>query len=249
MKCDIEIFHHNQWHLAATFSVPENQVVRGYSGSGTLIYNINYAVENLDKSDYTALSCRNPVNFDFYNLPTWPPFLLDLLPSGAGRRAILNQLSMPDRGSKSDWPLLLYGASNPVGNLRIKQAVLQSEDSLPHPGFTQAEIVERAEGFIEYAHSHGAPVAGSSGVQGDAPKFLLTQDKHGRWHADGALPDSLAKKHWIVKFPRGHLSSDYAVLRNEFFYYKVARALGLRVHAPPEFVNNTLFIPRFDREV
>jgi hypothetical protein len=55
-------------------------------------------LENLDKNDYTALSCRNPVNFEFNDLPTWPPFLLDLLPSGAGRRAILNQMNMPEGG-------------------------------------------------------------------------------------------------------------------------------------------------------
>ncbi len=98
MKCDIEIFHHNKWHMAATFSVPENQVDRGFSGAGRLVYDLHYALAYLDKNDYTALSCRNPATFDFYDLPTWPPFLLDLLPSGAGRRAILNQLSMPDRG-------------------------------------------------------------------------------------------------------------------------------------------------------
>lgn len=249
MKCDIEIFHHGQWHYAASFSVTEPEVEKGYKGAGTLIYDIYYVGEYVNKTDFTALACANPVQFDFYRLPTWPPFLLDLLPSGAGRRAILNQLNLPDRGSKSDWPLLLFGASNPVGNLRIKQAVDQNPILSQHSGFTRDEIIERAEGFIEYARGHGAPVAGSSGAQGDAPKFLLTQDEQGRWHADGALPDSHAKRHWIVKFPRGHLNSDYAVLRNEFAYYKVAQQLGLRVHALPEFVNNTLFIPRFDREV
>lgn len=248
MKCDIEIFHNNKWHMAATFSVFETQVDKGYRGAGKLVYDLHYALENLNKNDYCALSCRNPVNFDYFDSSSWPPFLLDLLPSGAGRRSILNQLNLSERGPKSDWPLLLQGASNPVGNLRIMQAN-QGEKSASHSGFIQSEIVERAEKFIEYAHSHGAPVAGSSGVQGDAPKFLLTQDQHGRWHADGALEDDLAKKHWIVKFPRGRLQSDYAVLRNEFAYYKVAKDLGLRVHALPEFINNTLFIPRFDREV
>ncbi len=249
MKCDIEIFHHNRWHQAATLSVHTSEIDKGYSGASTLIYDIYYVANYVDKCDYTALSCGNPVQFDFYHLPAWPPFLLDLLPSGAGRRAILNQLYVPERGPKSDSLLLLSGASNPVGNLRIKQAALQITALSQHPGFAKTEIIERAEGFIEYAHGHGAPVSGSSGVQGDAPKFLLTQDAKGRWHADGALSDNLAKKHWIVKFPRGHLKSDYAVLRNEFAYYKVAQRLGLRVHAIPEYINNTLFIPRFDRDV
>lgn len=249
MKCDIEIFHHDKWHLAATFSVSDDQVEKGYRGAGKLVYNIQYAAEHLDNIDNTALSCCNPVNFDFTRLTTWPPFLLDLLPSGAGRRAILNQMNVPDRGPNSDWPLLLFGAGNPIGNLRIREASEKIENTSSHPGFTQAEIIERAEHFIEYAYGHGAPVAGSSGAQGDAPKFLLTQDHNERWHADGALPDALAKRHWIVKFPRGHLTSDYAVLRNEFAYYKVAKALGLRVHTLPIFQNNALFIPRFDREI
>jgi len=102
--------------------------------------------------------------------------------------------------------------------------------------------------FIEYARGHGAPVSGSTGVQGDAPKFLLTLDYKNHWHADGVLPDSQALKHFIIKFPRGHLDSDKAVLRNEAAYYQVAKVAGLRVHALPEYINNTLFIPRFDRK-
>lgn len=249
MKCEIEIFHHDKWRLAASFAVSEGQVGKGYKGAGRFVYDLHYALEHLDRNDYCAVSCLYPVTFEFDNISTWPPFLLDLLPSGAGRRAILNQLNRPEQGPLSDWPLLLYGGGNPIGNLRIKQDDDKKDDFILHPGFEQSEIVARAEKFIEYAHGHGAPVAGSSGVQGDAPKFLLTQDRMGRWHADGALPDELAEKHWIVKFPRGRLSSDYVVLRNEFAYYKVAQALGLRVHAIPQFINNTLFIPRFDRKV
>lgn len=250
MKCEIEIFHNNQWHLAATFYISEGQVENGYKGASRLLYDLDYAVTNLEKNDNTALSCRIPVNLEFVRLPTWPPFLLDILPSGAGRRAILNQMNVPDRGPKSDWSLLLNGASNPIGNLRIKPSQIQNEKKpFTHSGFTESEIIERAENFIEYAHGHGAPISGSSGAQGDAPKFLLTQDQNNRWHADGALPDELAKKHWLIKFPRGHLQSDYAVLRNEFAYYKVAQALGLRVHALPKFKDNTLFVPRFDRKV
>jgi hypothetical protein len=65
MKCEIEIFHHNKWFLAATFSVLDNQVDEGYLGAGKLTYDLHYAVDNLDHTDYTALSCRHPVNLDF----------------------------------------------------------------------------------------------------------------------------------------------------------------------------------------
>lgn len=108
-------------------------------------------------------------------------------------------------------------------------------------------MVERGEAFIDYARAHGAPVAGSSGAQGDAPKFLLTQDHNGRWHADGSLPDHRAMKHWLVKFPRGKAASDRAVLRNEARYPGIARELGLCVHELPNWDRDALFVPRFDR--
>ena len=54
----------------------------------------------------------------------------------------------------------------------------------------RADVLERAESFIEYARSQGASIAGGSGAAGDAPKFLLREDDAGRWHADGAGPDA-----------------------------------------------------------
>lgn len=249
MNVDIEIFHHNQWHLAATFSLlGESAWEQGYRAPGILNYETKYAIDYIAQSGLTALSALYPVDFAMIKTPAWPPFLLDLLPSGAGRRALLNFLNQNDQGPKSDWELLTHGAGNPPGNLRIKQAAELLEYKA-HPGFEKAEIIKRAEKFIEYARGHGAPVSGSTGVQGDAPKFLLTRDYNDRWHADGVLPDQEALEHFIVKFPRGHLNSDKAVLRNEAAYYHVAKVAGLRVHAFPEFINNTLFIPRFDRKV
>lgn len=221
---------------------------KGYRAPGLLAYETLYAVKYMNQSSITALSACFPVDFAMIKTTVWPAFLLDLLPTGAGRRAILNYFNKPELGPKSNWELLLQGASNPPGNLRIKQAALLLEQS-KHPGFDKLEVVKRAENFIEYARGHGAPVSGSSGVQGDAPKFLLTVDYNNRWHADGVLPDKKAKQHFIVKFPRGHLNSDKAVLRNEAAYYQVAKMAGLRVHAIPEFIDNTLFIPRFDRKV
>lgn len=249
MKADIEIFHHNEWHLAASFSLlGADPQAQGYRTPGILIYEPDYVINYNDKFGIEALSSRYPVNFDVNKTPSWPAFLLDLIPSGAGRRAFFENLSAPDQGPKSDWQLLIAGATNPPGNLRIKQAAEQLERA-HHPGFEKSEIIERKETFIEYARGRGAPVSGSTGAQGDAPKFLLTLDHLNRWHADGALPDAQAKKHYIVKFPRGHLSSDRAVLRNEAAYYKVAKHAGLRVHEIPEFINNTLFVSRFDRDV
>jgi len=234
--------------LAATFTLlGETAWEQGYRAPGLLAYDVEYAVNYINQSGITAVSACYPVDFAVIKTVTWPAFLLDLLPSGAGRRALLNFLNQIEQGPKSDWQLLMQGAGNSPGNLRIKQAA-ELLNHYEHPGFDKSEIIERAEMFIEYARGHGAPVSGSTGVQGDAPKFLLTLDYHNHWHADGVLPDSEAFKHFIVKFPRGHLDSDKAVLRNEAAYYQVAKKVGLRVHALPEYINNTLFIPRFDRK-
>jgi serine/threonine-protein kinase HipA len=249
MKCEIEIFLNNQWQTIANFDGFDTESHRGYSGSGILLYDVNYVVEHMGATDIRALSCNYPVNFELEKTRTWPAFMLDLLPAGAGRQALLKQFALEERGAKADWFLLLNGAGNPPGNLRIKEAAQQLNTENKHPGFELEEVISRQSHFIEYALEHGAPIAGSSGAQGDAPKFLLTQDKNNRWHADGTLQDTEAKKHWLVKFPRGHRKSDQLVLQHEYRYYFLAKAMGLRVHSEPIYKHNTLIIPRFDRIV
>ncbi len=187
-----------------------------------------------------------PPNFELIKLPHWPPFLLDLLPSGAGRRALLNLHNLPEQQAKSDWFLLNVGAACPPGNMRIQEAV-QPELIDKHNGFDKSEIIGRKDDFIEYARAHGAPVAGSTGAQGDAPKYLLTRDHQGKWHADGALSDAHAQKHYLVKYPRGNTEKDKLILYYEALYHEMARTLGLRVHDALQWVDDTLFIPRFDR--
>ncbi|MCK5539937.1 MAG: HipA domain-containing protein [Deltaproteobacteria bacterium] len=147
----------------------------------------------------------------------------------------------------ADWHLLLKGAGNPPGNLRIQEASERSP--VDHPGFAKSDVVNRHEDFIEYAERNGALVAGATDVQGEAPKFLINQDCQGKWHADGALPDSKIKKFWLIKFPRGTTNPDRLILKNEAPYYEVARNFGLRTGEPLEFIDNSLFISRFDRSV
>src|SRR3546814_10361697 len=76
-------------------------------------------------------------------------------------------------------------------------------DATSAPGFTLQDMVERADVFVEQLAIHSMLAAGTPGVQGVAPKFLLTQDEEGRWFPDTALPDARARRHWIVKLPRG----------------------------------------------
>ncbi|MBK8452672.1 MAG: HipA domain-containing protein [Thiofilum sp.] len=248
MKCTIEIFHNNQWHEAATFMPAPDVTTKGYKSAGRLSYDTLYAAQYSEQGISAAVSCRYPVNFEIHKEEAWAAFLLDILPSGAGRRFWLQKLGIRD-GASADWSLLCQGAGNPIGNLRIREAVKILDSNTPHLGFSYDEVLSRGDAFIEYAYQHGAPIAGSSGAQGDAPKFLLTQDKNQRWHGDGTLPDDQCSKYWLVKFPRSNRLDDVRVLRNEAAYYAVAQWFGVRTGQALELAQDALFIPRFDRVV
>ena len=260
-KATIEIFRGGQWCAAGVLR-PEDYR-QGYRGSSRFEYILEYAVENTGGllAPAAGLSCRYPVDFDLHSETRWPAFILDILPSGYGRQQWLEQLDLND-GPAADWPLLVRGTAFPVGNLRIAEAVaaknpshqvpLASGELAPanrHPGFNRRDIIERNENFVEYAFQLGIYAAGGSDVQGVAPKMLLAQDVQGHWHAEGVLPDEQVQAHWLVKFPRGRAVADQQVLKNEAAYMEVAKSLGLRVHGALEFVEYSLFLPRFDRRV
>lgn len=260
LRATIQINLAGQWQDAATVSPVD--ISQGHVGASVLEYLPHYALAHIGQSeDAAGVSCRYPANFDYYDLLTWPPLLLDLLPNGAGRERWLTQLLIAD-GLSADWPLLLHACANPPGNLRIKEAAENRRKlhTLPqadgrqvaithHAGFSQQDIVDKQEHFIEYAYQHGAFAAGASDVQGVAPKFLMVVDSLGRWHAQGALEETQEHAHYIVKFPRGKSTADKQVLKNEAAYMQVAKALGISVHGPLVWRQNTLFIPRFDRPV
>ena len=257
----IEICRAGRWQPAATLTpaTPE----RGYLGAARFDYLLEYAAENAgpDTAPSAGVSGRYPVDFDLHQHDHWPAFVLDLLPSGYGRRQWLEQLELVE-GPSSDWPLLLRGTAFPPGNLRIAEAAAAKDlDCLvptaagdvvamrDHPGFTREDVLARDEAFIEYAYQHGIYAAGGSDVQGVAPKLLLTQDRGGAWHAEGRLPDADVLAHWLVKRPRGNTAADRQVLKNEAAYMQVAEKLGLRVHGTLIWERNNLFVPRFDRRV
>ncbi|MFK7958366.1 MAG: type II toxin-antitoxin system HipA family toxin [Lysobacterales bacterium] len=257
----IEIFLGGSWVPAATLKPVD--VGRGYQSASQFEYLLEYATEYAGAATAAAMgtSCRYPVDFDLHRETNWPPFMLDILPSGFGRRLWLEQLELAD-GPSADWQLLLRGAAFPPGNLRIAEAAAAKDldclvptasgDSVAmrdHPGFTRDEVVARGETFIEYAYQLGIYAAGGSDVQGVAPKLLLAEDWGGAWHAEGRLPDHAVKQHWLMKRPRGNSDADLQVLRNEAAYMRVAAELGLRVHANLDWDSNNLFVPRFDRTV
>ena len=249
--CTLQVFIDGTWRDAAALTLMGDET-RGIGAGTFLSYEVNYALDHFQRSDAAALSINHPVNLFPLNEGTWPPFLIDLLPQGYGRKELLNQLRRDENaGPGADWELLCAGAGNPIGNIRVKEAHAWIADKTAGQGigFTIEQVAERAGDFNEYLAQHGLFLAGSSGVQGEWPKILLTRAKDGLYYLDHALPDHLADKHFIVKFGRGSDRALANILHCEAPYMQLARTLGLRVHDDLLLKERALFIPRFDREV
>ncbi|MCE2660935.1 MAG: HipA domain-containing protein [Rubrivivax sp.] len=246
--CTLELHAAGAWHAAASVSLlgPEAEGWRAKTYSG---YAVDWAFAHAGAADAHALCARWPVGLEPHQEDHWPVHLIDMLPQGYGRQELLRRIGQPaTAGVGADWKLLLAGAGNPIGNLRVKEAAcLLAANTGPLRGFTDNEVAHRGDEFAEYLASHGLFVAGSSGVQGEWPKLLLTRADDGLLYLDHSLPDERAAQHYIVKFGRGTDQQLASILRHEAPYMGIARLLGLRVHAPLALRQRALFIPRFDR--
>ena len=249
--CTIQIYHQQQWLDCAIVELLAASAL-GWEAKTRTSYLFEYAISSMGAQDAHALSYNLPVNVQSVICETWPAFLVDLLPQGFGRQELLQQLNFTEHAQQqADWALLNAGASNPIGHLRIKEAHQWLQQHYPNTirGFHLQEIIERNETFIESLASFGLFVGGSSGVQGEWPKLLLTQAHDGLFYLDHTLEDSHAKKHWLVKFSRGQDQRLEKILSQEALYIKLAQYLGLNVYQDLEMHGRTLFIPRFDRVI
>lgn len=246
----LELFLQGHWQPVATLEILAG-IERGTEAETRVAYLIEHVLGAQGRRDAAALSATFPVSLEFTRLHTWPAFAVDLLPQGYGRQELARRLNIPASTRRSDWELLMAGAGNPIGNLRVSEAFsyIREHATGPSRGFTRDEILSRSETFMEYLATEGYFISGSSGVQGEWPKILLTQDRAGYWHLDHLLPDQDAASHWIVKFARGDNPIFRTILAVEEVYYAIASELGLRVGQPLIHENGVLFIPRFDRSV
>ena len=248
--CTLQLHAQGAWHDVASVRLSGDEAdgwkAKTYSG-----YALEWAFAHAGATDAHALCVRWPVGLEPLQLNHWPVFLIDMLPQGFGRQELLQRMGRsPMAGVPADWPLLLAGAGNPIGHLRVKEAVQWLEANAgAQRGFTEEEVAQRGDAFSEYLASYGLFVAGSSGVQGEWPKVLLTRAKDGLLYLDHTLPDAQAVQHYIVKFGRGTDRQLASILRHEAPYMDLAQQLGLRVHAPLVLRERALFIPRFDRVV
>jgi len=246
--CTLQLHAAGAWHDVASVSLlgPE---VEGWKATTYAGYDVDWAFAHAGATDAHAMCAGWPVGLEPLQSPHWPVFVIDMLPQGYGRQELLRRIGQaPTAGIAADWKLLLAGAGNPIGNLRVKEAAdwLATQSSTLR-GFTDDEVAERGDEFAEYLATHGLFVAGSSGVQGEWPKVLLTRAEDGLLYLDHTLPDARAVEHFIVKFGRGQDTQLASILRHEAPYMDIAQHLGLRVHAPLALRRRALFIPRFDR--
>ena len=249
-ECTIQLFAAGQWQVVANVTLL-GDAVRGWRAATYTGYATEWALSHNGAVDAWALGSQFAVGLRPWKLEHWPVFLLDMLPQGYGRGELLRQLGLPETAeADADWPLLLTGAGNSIGNLRVKEAAdwLSSRVGTVR-GFIDEEVAARSEDFMSYLSQHGLFVAGSSGVQGEWPKILLTRARDGLLYLDHTLPDTEATAHYIVKFGRGPNERLAAILRHEASYMAIAAHLGLRVHSPLSLRDRALFIPRFDRVV
>ena len=248
--CTLQLHAAGAWRDVGQVSLRgalrEGWKARTYSG-----YALDWAFEHPGAKDAHAVCAGWPVGLEPLAQPHWPVFLIDMLPQGFGRQELLRRIGQsPTAGVGADWPLLLAGAGNPIGHLRVKEAAAWlAAHAGPLHGFSDDEVAQRSDGFAEHLAAHGLFVAGSSGVQGEWPKILLTRADDGLLYLDHTLPDERARAHYIVKFGRGTDPQLASILRHEAPYMGIAQLLGLRVHAPLTLRERALFIPRFDRVV
>ncbi len=145
MIATLQIYIDGKWTVAGTFDSRG-----GIAAGGYLEYDQDFVFAHVENSPECRMGLRYPVNFELYQESRWPAFLLDILPTGAGRRVWARRLGLTD-GEGADWQLLLNGAGNPPGNLRVAEAVIPPAGS--HPGFTKEEVVEK-NAIVKSLHRH-----------------------------------------------------------------------------------------------
>ncbi len=258
-RLHVQIHERDRWRDA--FSIRIEEPHRGHRGGTVSEYETSYPFDvdaTFDGSvvDQRAVSVDFPINLGLMRRSTWPPFLLDMMPQGEARAGVVQRLGLPSGGDEADLPILIRTGGQPIGNLRIREAVEQegwfAHPSMPiDPSLTLEQIEDHSTDFAEVLTSYAAAAAGSSGVQGVWPKLMLTlSSEDGAYWPDSILPDRHAARHFIVKTSASGASErQKLILRSEPGYLEVARACGLRCGEPLRWLNGTLLIPRFDRAV
>ena len=252
----IQALINSQWLDIAELQIMQPE--KGAASLSELEYNLDYAIQHLDKRDECACSLSLPINILVkHESKKWFGFLDDIVPSGAARRYWLRYLGLNHLShAEQDIILLEKGTIAPVGNLRIKEALtLKNPESTLHlRQFTVTDVVNRQAEFLEYAQQMGAISGGATGAGGEAPKLLIRlSDDSLVWIDTYQENFTQPDQHYLVKFPRGNRSDlDCNILRAEYYYYHELKSLGFntidikQMKLIEGIAYPSLWLPRFD---
>jgi serine/threonine-protein kinase HipA len=241
MQLTLETYYQGDWHHSATMTLLDDDA--GHKSPSRIEYETNYFIafaaigftDETNITDARALSVRHPVNLLSQPCPSWPAFLLDLMPQGYARRRLSAHMGIRADDPASESSLLLRSAGNPIGNIRIREAANLERDRLEGItpiGVSQEKILTGSaalDALFEQCITHASSAIG---LQGEWPKIALTQAKDGLFYPDGFVDDSDALQHVIVKRPRSSSTKDRLILQAEAAYSRLAQHLDLNVHAP-----------------
>jgi serine/threonine-protein kinase HipA len=236
---------------------------KGLTGSLQFYYDTMYVNDadtfrpGLNFTDERAISVTLPGDFvSHFDEKRTSPLLRDIIPQGAGRRALCQFWGKKDTGPGMDFRLLKEGCVAPIGNLRIKEAAEAFQERVAGKipmALTREDVADQNSELIQYAHHLGLAVEGATGAGGEAPKLLLVEDEAGSFYLEGTLEEARIAQHWLVKFPRGRmLSDDEDILRAEAVFYDVLAELGvdtIKGARLQEGRKPALWLPRFDRVI
>jgi serine/threonine-protein kinase HipA len=258
MQLTFETYWQGDWHQSATLTLLEGNA--GHHSACRFEYEINYFIgfaavgfdDETNITDARALSARHPVNLLSQPCSSWPAFLLDLMPQGYARRGLSTDMGLKADDPATELSLLLRTSGNPIGNIRIREAAeLETErlEGITPIGLSEEDILMGSpalDASFDQCISHASSAIG---LQGEWPKIALTQAKDGLFYPDAFVGNDNATQHVIVKRPRSSSIKDRLILQAEAGYSRLAQHLGLQVHAPSTYGNDTLIIPRFDRRI
>lgn len=226
---------------------------KGHRGSTTTEYVLDYFVKHAAIDSVTdpvrddrAVSILHPVGEDRW-LPTWPAFLMDMLPQGPARILLGKALGLNGVLASSELSLLAYAGGCPVGNLRIREASENTVRAEAVRGIPINEVLTRSPAFIDYATSLPWSSPSSVCLQGEWPKIQLTLASDGLLYPDMAIDDSEAGQRYIVKLARSRDPRDSLILEIEGIYASALAEIGVPIPRGYMRGEGVIMIPRFDR--
>lgn len=258
MEITVQTHVDGEWRDAAVVSF--NDPDRGISGPAVVSYETDYwadlaSVDMLTApvTDRRSVSVRYPVDVEFKDSPSWPAWLLDMMPQGPARVRIAHEEGFRPDDPAVEIRLLMRSGGAPIGNLRIREAYEAECNRLSDikcPPLSDSDLETGSERFLDVINRFSLAASGSSGVQGEWPKALLTRSAlDGFWYPDPFIPTGEGMEHVIVKLLKSSGDNDRLILAAEAPYLEIARAFGLQVGGPLKYHPGILIIPRFDRSV